>query len=158
MNKTYKAKVNKTVGFFEKNEILTLEYYGTDQNETPIYKTIEPSKNEVAGYNIEITYLDVISETRSYYRVKTPSHFSDLDTPTIEEAVKMMDEFGDISEKSEHYDYWQEQKEKCYIVTVAETEEVLSNEDINKVAQISVDYQEAFEGEQIAKQADGKLY
>lgn len=65
-------------------------------------------------------------ETRIYYRVVTPSTFSDLNYSTLEEAQKALDEFGTVKENSEYFQYWQEQKAKCYIAKVTETLEKIS--------------------------------
>jgi hypothetical protein len=72
---------------------------------------------------------DIGSDFYSYYKVITPSTFSDISTvsqgerrglllETMAEAQLEIERFGTWDEKSEYYDYWQEQKRACRIVRV----------------------------------------
>ena len=60
---------------------------------------------------------------RTFYRVITPSSFSDLNANTLVEAQKILNDFGKVRETSEYYQYWQDQRAACRIVKVTEIEE-----------------------------------
>ncbi len=56
---------------------------------------------------------------REFYRIITPSTFSNLDFETLEEAKKDLIRFGS-DPSNEYYEIWQEKMRECKIVRVTE--------------------------------------
>lgn len=65
---------------------------------------------------------------QEFYRVITPTYFSDLDAKDLDDAKKKLKDFGSTPENKEHYQYWQEKKKQCKIVKVTEILEEVKTE------------------------------
>lgn len=79
--------------------------------------------------------------TRIFYRVITPSSFSNIDTGSLEEAIEAVKDFGDCPNGSfENKVYWRQQSELCKIVKVTEiTEEIQFDCDDGELLMDSID-------------------
>ncbi len=64
--------------------------------------------------------------TRIFYRIVTPSTFSNLHADTLEDAQKKLSDWGECPNGTpENKEYWKKQQALCKIVKVTEITEEL---------------------------------